>query len=191
MWKRLLKENEHHEVFVGLCKKEKIEGVKWCLNHTPNDNVMKAMIEDNDNKEQRFPLLWAIFHNKTNAISLVLIKEHKRLNADFLTTCDATGYNVLIYATYALDSGRLQVLKEVVDIYKNAKKLDLREKANGANAFMMASRFGHYDCVKFLIEYYKEASLLHEKSKYGMNALQYAKRFNHEEIVSLLQQYYE
>ena len=55
LWKRLLKEKEHHEVFLGLCKKERIEGVKWCLKHTPSDKEMKKMIEKRDNIELEFP----------------------------------------------------------------------------------------------------------------------------------------
>ena len=186
LWKRMLKEKEHHKVFVGLCKKDNIEGVEWCLKHTPSDKEMKKLIEKRDNIELEFPLLSAVRKNNTNEISLLLIKEHKRLNPAFLTTCDANGYNILIYAAYKLDSGRLEVLNEVVDIFKDAKKLDLRENENGTNALMIAVGHDTYESVKFLVDYYKEAGLMSKKSKRGNTTLEIAERRGNEDVISLL-----
>lgn len=191
LWKRLLKEKEHHEIFLGLCKKDNIEGVKWCLKHTPSDKEMQKMIEKQEIIDLRFPLFSALIKNKTNEISLLLIKEHKRLNPAFLTTCNAVGYNVLMLAA-ELDSGRLQVLKQVVDIFKNTKKLDFREKGDGMNALMLAAV--HADCyesVKFLVDYYKEADLISKKSMSGQTALDYAKVTKNEDLISLLKTYSE
>ena len=138
----------------------------------------------------RFPLLSAVIKNKTNEISLLLIKEHKRLNPAFLTASDVNGYNILICATCQPDSGRLQILKEVVDIFKDAKKLDLRENDNGMNALMVAAYLADTcESVKFLVDYYKEADFMSKKSKTGYTALKFAEETGNEDMISLLKTY--
>ena len=149
---------------MGLCKKDNIEGVKWCLKHTPSDKEMKKMIEKKNNKYLRFPLLSAVHKNKSNEI-----------------TCDATGCNILKLPTYLLDSGRLQVSKEVVDIFKDTKKLDHCENAEGMNALMMAAlQVDASDSLKFLVDYYREADLIDKKSMIGKTALHYAEERGYE-----------
>ena len=177
LWKRLQDDKEHQEVFMDLCRKQNVEGVKWCLNHTPNDKKLKEMIEDQENIEKEFPLLCNMYELNIE-MSLLLIKEHKRLNPDFLTTCDAHGTNALIYASRLRSylgiepSERKTILKELIDVYVSNNKLDSREKARGLNAFMFASYYGEYESLKFLIPYYAEANLLYEKDINGQNALE-------------------
>ena len=115
------------------------------------------------------------------------------MNPDFLTTCNATGNNALIFATYSpkTASKRIAILNEIINIYVSNDKLDCRGKSNHYNALMLASSHGHYECVEFLVSYYAEAGLLHEKNKVGRNALEEARLKERENVISLLQKYYE
>ena len=188
LWERMVKNNEHHDIFMQLCCKGNEEGVKWCLDNVSNENKRRSMIEHNENKEQEFPLLKAMVSlENPGGTCLLLIEEHKKLNPNFLTTCEATDYNVLMMAS---QWGELPIVKEVLNIY-NAEALQLKERANGMNALMLASYMGHYDCVEFLVENYKEAGLLHEKDKTGDNALKCAENNQHENVVTLLKDYYD
>ena len=84
LWEQLLNEQEHHDVFRKLCRNGNIEGVKWCLDNT-SSGKKKEMIEWNKNKEQKFPLLFAIKDRRKEICSL-LIKEHKLTNKTFHVT---------------------------------------------------------------------------------------------------------
>ena len=59
------------------------------------------------------------------------------------------------------------------------------------NALMMASGEGHYECVEFLVDYFKTANLLHEKTISGRNAFECAQHNQHEDVITLLEPYYE
>ena len=88
------------------------------------------MIEHNQNKEQEYPLLKAMLNPKNwGGTCLLLIGEHKKLNPNFLTTCDARGNNILMLAS---QSGELPIVKEVLNIY-NAEALQVKERGNGQN----------------------------------------------------------
>merc|ERR1712098_273109 len=113
LWERLQNESEHIDVFNHLCSSGKMEGVKWCLENTPNGKKLQHMIENNKNREQMYPLLHAAL-NDQYPLCLILIQEHKKSNPKFLTTCDARGYNILIWAS---QDGHLQIMKEVIDIF--------------------------------------------------------------------------
>ena len=117
----------------------------------------------------------------------LLIQKHKELNPKFLTTCDAKGNNILIYAS---GCGYLQIVKDVIDIFIETGTLNLKENT-GMNALITASRNRNYECVEFLVGHFKTANLLHEKDESGLNAFEHAmeNRWQYD-IIKLLGPYY-
>ena len=38
LWERMVRNNEHHDIFMQLCYKGNMDGVKWCLDNVSNEN---------------------------------------------------------------------------------------------------------------------------------------------------------
>ena len=187
LWEQLLNEQEHHDVFKKLCRNGNMKGVKWCLDNTSSWKK-KKMIEWKRNKEQKFPLLFAIKDRRKEICSL-LINEHKITNKTFLITHDTSKSNILIYSAFC---GDLDLLKDVVEDFKESDKLSLKE-VTGMNAFMIATYRANLDCVKFLFDYFSDANLLLETDLVGNTALQIARYFpdtKHRDIVEFLKPKY-
>ena len=171
LWRYLIQQNEHCEMFTKLSTKGDVTACKYMLNNCNHDSQKKDLIEYNQNQRKRFPLLFAINASRKEMIHY-LISQHKILNSKMLTKSDSIGYNALIFAS---QRGYDDVLEQIIDDFKNDNQL-FNVNIEGRNALMLAAWHGREKCVKLLLDYFIEHQMMDIKCKVEKNALDYAKK---------------